>query len=659
MFNSRRRCSLPARVAPLWAALCVVALVAIGMATSVASRELERPMEFRPSRKGNTNVNLSVRAHRVSIPLSLGGNGGKDDDEEGLFFEYTGRFYYVEGKKEPLLPGPTIIAKPGGKIKLTVKNELGLDSADQTARPLNSYHRPNTTNVHFHGVHGDPAVDDPFTTVGASGQLFYKLSLPRDHEPGLHWYHSHSHGASYQQVMGGLFGAIVIGEGSWLVAPKHPFRDWDDTVLLFHLYRLGPSAQCDGATMQKVDTDMASNTPANPRVVTRAGKEHDMPADLYLVNGQHRPTVAVVVGRPNVFRMAFAAGSCHLNITAPPKCVFHVFALDGVQTRRTRERRWLYFTTATRVEAAVVCREAGTFPVTLSHSRKEVLFFITASTGGGKKAPAEVAFPVTIPKYSPDYLYMDGPRVARRDISFSQLDLPAGSPLYVMGQGEDCSSLRNSSTCYYEAFGGRKGADTASYHGFAVPRNTVLTARVFGDPADPVAHPLHLHVNHFQVLSFTPRPGGLHANHTLEMYGIARHQVRDTIPIMDGVTVIRWQAATFLGEVAYHCHSLSHEDRGMMLSYLVYPDWAPPPPAHRPAASSATSWHAVSAALFAVLLISAALALTIVGLRWYHEHPDRNYTAYYTTPDDAEMGVRTGSPSLARMTEATPLVPRK
>jgi FtsP/CotA-like multicopper oxidase with cupredoxin domain len=39
----------------------------------------------------------------------------------------------------------------------------------------------------------------------------YRVKIPRDHPPGLYWYHPHPHGFSDGQVLGGASGAIVVG----------------------------------------------------------------------------------------------------------------------------------------------------------------------------------------------------------------------------------------------------------------------------------------------------------------------------------------------------------------------------------------------------------------------------------------------------------------
>lgn len=76
-------------------------------------------------------------------------------------------------------------------------------------------------------------------------------------------------------------------------------------------------------------------------------------------------------------------------------------------------------------------------------------------------------------------------------------------------------------------------------------------------------HPLHIHVNHFQVVSWTSAFDAGEENY----YRVG--QWRDTIPPVADKLTIRFMAADFVGETIMHCHFQRHEDLGMMDSYLV------------------------------------------------------------------------------------------
>ncbi len=113
---------------------------------------------------------------------------------------------------------PVIRASPGDVLRITYVNDLPPKSSETCAvNPC-----MNMTNLHFHGrsVSPDAPQDDVLTMLAKPGQvLHYSVEIPRDHPPGLFWYHTHPHGESHRQVLDGMSGAIVI-EGMKRYAPQ-------------------------------------------------------------------------------------------------------------------------------------------------------------------------------------------------------------------------------------------------------------------------------------------------------------------------------------------------------------------------------------------------------------------------------------------------------
>jgi FtsP/CotA-like multicopper oxidase with cupredoxin domain len=70
--------------------------------------------------------------------------------------------------------------------------------------------------------------DDMYRSVEGDNVMIYRINLPADkHHGGTHWYHSHLHGASWDQVKGGAFGMIVIDDNG------HDVGTQDQHVLSF------------------------------------------------------------------------------------------------------------------------------------------------------------------------------------------------------------------------------------------------------------------------------------------------------------------------------------------------------------------------------------------------------------------------------------------
>jgi FtsP/CotA-like multicopper oxidase with cupredoxin domain len=89
-------------------------------------------------------------------------------------------------------PGPVIRVRAGETLRLGFTNDLAEE-----------------TNLHFHGLHVDPAVDDPFLHVHPGERHVYELAIPWDAQ-GTYWYHPHVHGRVAVQLFAELAGAIVV-----------------------------------------------------------------------------------------------------------------------------------------------------------------------------------------------------------------------------------------------------------------------------------------------------------------------------------------------------------------------------------------------------------------------------------------------------------------
>ena len=142
-----------------------------------------------------------ARNHVVSLTIDAFNENGRDA-------------FAFEGETV----APVIRASPGDTLRITYINNLPPKSAETCA--INPC--MDMTNLHFHGltVSPDAPQDDVLTMLAKPGQvLHYSVAIPRNHPPGLFWYHTHPHGESHRQVLDGMSGAIVI-EGMERYVPE-------------------------------------------------------------------------------------------------------------------------------------------------------------------------------------------------------------------------------------------------------------------------------------------------------------------------------------------------------------------------------------------------------------------------------------------------------
>jgi hypothetical protein len=87
-----------------------------------------------------------------------------------------------------------------------------VESTTQSGKAVNSMRYPNHTNVHTHGLHIDPAVDNVMLHAAPGETLVYAYTIPDNHMAGTHWYHSHQHGSSALQVGLSLFTTLCCSQ---------------------------------------------------------------------------------------------------------------------------------------------------------------------------------------------------------------------------------------------------------------------------------------------------------------------------------------------------------------------------------------------------------------------------------------------------------------
>ena len=121
--------------------------------------------------------------------------------------------------------GPTLVVRGGDELRIRLLNQLPENPPVQAFRDPTNYIRPNTTNLHVHGLHvfpgiygdvsppeyGDYVVDPNYGGVlpnGGSRQHVYRI--PKDHPAGPFYYHPQYHGSSALQVASLMSGAIMV-----------------------------------------------------------------------------------------------------------------------------------------------------------------------------------------------------------------------------------------------------------------------------------------------------------------------------------------------------------------------------------------------------------------------------------------------------------------
>jgi FtsP/CotA-like multicopper oxidase with cupredoxin domain len=507
------------------------------------------------------------------------------------------------------VPGPMITAHPGETLRIRLKNSLTPYDSTGWTGDHNIPHHLNSTNLHVHGLDVAPHLFQPLGTTDPKapmihimpGETFdYVFELPKDHPPGLYWYHPHGHGSSAVQGVSGMAGAIIV-RGDIDEVPE--IKAARDITLAIQDIGLFPSETETDVWTYEPKQNAVWVTASVSQIGVSAGKiymwdpkaEHfveqptlksgfttgdyplrfflmSMSSDgLTLLNGEPffqethvnppgnnpDPTqlsvqeIRMAPGEVVRFRMLNACSDNMMPIVVE-RHDMHLIALDGVNFPAPRTIPYssasgdgqVLLAPANRAEFLIQAGTPGRYAIrALAQSQG---FLPTAG-----KVIAEIlvdgpAKPMTLPGRlpTPSRYYPLIENVSGANTLQFEIGLPAKLNSYI---GVD-----------FTINGKQYQEDQVE------PSNVVMldeaqewTLRNDHDHGGTEGHPFHIHMNHFEVIAIggVKQPPGT---------------IQDTVWVPVGKpVVIRMKFRQFKGKAVFHCHILPHEDTGMMQNFLV------------------------------------------------------------------------------------------
>ena len=408
------------------------------------------------------------------------------------------------------VPGPTLHLLPADRLRVQLVNRLNAP-----------------TNLHVHGLHVSPegSGDNAFVRVDPGAYFDYDYQLPEDHPPGVYWYHPHHHGLVADQVFGGLYGAITVGDRDPLPVTRERVLVISDTSL-------------DGSGRIRPASTMA-------RMLGREG-------ELVLVNGQTRPRLTARPGERERWRIVNACTARYLRLRLDGQ-ELQLLGMDSGRLPTPRDVEEIVLAPGNRADLLVTTGEGASQLRTLPYDRGEMM----GMTDGGDSSFDGPGMPGmgTGSQGSAD---SDGTVLATLDVTGPAV--PALPPVPARPAPRD---LRGT------AVAGRRELTLAMGMGGGGMRFTIDGKEFDPDRVDqavrvgtveewtiantsPMDHPLHLHVWPMQVIERDGRP-----------VDAATWQDVVNVPTRGSVKV-RVSFDTFGGRTVYHCHILDHEDSGMM-----------------------------------------------------------------------------------------------
>jgi suppressor of ftsI len=360
------------------------------------------------------------------------------------------------------------------------------------------------TNLHFHGMGVSPKgnSDNVFIHVHPGQDFQYEVKIPaRDRQGrGLFWYHPHAHGFVEKQIVGGMSGGIVV-EGVERYFPI--LKDLPEKFLFI--------------------------------------KHHEhLEKEIFSINGQINPEVAIRPGELQFWRIA------HIGATEFVKVAIgmplYVIATDGHPLSHPQRLIEFFIGPGQRIDAIAIGPTAGDYAMRTIPFQNQAWNPLTPAeqiatiVASGSQASAEASETKVLGQQVQEARWIDEvrktPIARRRTLTYSRT---ADRKIFMIN-GEVMDPNRIDQTV--------KLGDTEEW-------TVVNTDRQY--------HSFHIHQTPFLVTEINGVPQNEDSLRdtfsTPPASQIGASSLKVVIPFTDPVTV---------GKFVYHCHSVDHEDKGMM-----------------------------------------------------------------------------------------------
>jgi suppressor of ftsI len=464
---------------------------------------------------------VRARDHVVSLTLEAVNENGRDA------FVYKGAGV-----------APVIRASPGDVLKITYINDLPVTSGERCAvNPC-----MDMTNLHFHGLAVSPHApqDDVLGMLAKPGQvLHYSVRIPRDHPPGLFWYHTHPHGESHRQVLDGMSGAIII-EGMERYVPEVGRLRERVLVVRGSSIEHGPNA---------VELRRQMEIPSKG-----CGGEAEKVEEIFTVNGAVRPQIEIAPNERQFWRIVNASADRYLDLQFDGQDL-EIVALDGMPLayhdpeHPRRGINHLLVAPAGRLEAIV------TGPSPEAHSALRTRCVDTGPDGDPN--PGMVLADIVQSSSHPSNANQASSNPVRE-----QMDtVDHRSPVYKLINVEQ---LKKAAPAFTVTFTEDRNGFYINGRKFAADAPPMTTTRVGAYQNWRIInqtgelHPFHIHQVHF----LTYAENGIALAHPVWLDTV-------NVPYRGSVDVILdFTNPVIKGMSVFHCHLLNHEDKGMMAKIL-------------------------------------------------------------------------------------------
>ncbi len=512
-----------------------------------------------PNAKFIPDIEINLKAAPTTVPILPG--------QTTQVWSYAAQLVKGDPNSLQTIPdsylGPIIRVRKGQRVRVNFQNNLPQGQA---------------SIVHWHGLILPEEMDGhPRFAIGPGQTYVYEFEVIN--RAGLNWFHPHPDGLTGQQAYAGLAGLFIVtdAEEATLNLPTGAYeipivlqdRTLDaDNQLLYLGSKIGTPRNSNMGGMQQGNSGHSSN-----------GMMGDMSSMMgflgqkIFVNGKPNFTLSVATrvyrlrilngSNSRIYKLAWSSGE-----------PLTVIGTDGSLLTHPTKRKYVMLAPGERID---IWADFSKLKVGTEVSLNSLAFSGAENVGGSNmggmmssgNAPelgsAMMLFNVKIEREEKESLRLP-----------SQL---AALPLL---RPEDAVNATQPRPIELSLKGMKWVINGQPFEmNTALPQETVklnsieqweivnkLNPGAMMD-AKGMAHPIHLHGVHFQVISREVLPE-LAAGWQTVKDGYVDEGLKDTVMVMPGERVkLLMKFEKYSGLYTYHCHTLEHEDSGMMRNYRV------------------------------------------------------------------------------------------
>lgn len=533
------------------------------------------------------------------------------------------RSFVGSGEKPGDFVGPTIRITPGQDLNIRIDNKLEPCSATQRAAETCF----NDTNIHTHGMWVSPSghSDNVLISIAPGSSFQYHYEIPADHPAGTFWYHPHDHGEGFAQVGSGMAGALIV-TGNRLPTATTPGdidillkdargKPFPERVMIFQQIEyacLNAKGEVEGER-DKDDNFVRPFTCAPGEIGRIESFDNDQgwrhSGRFTGINGKVEPELSEAkAGGFERWRLinAGTGEAMHMRVfrldpAAPPlrtvKAADQVawrerfctgqplpmwqIALDGLTRTAVRKVDQAILFAGQRMDVIVRLPEPGLYCMVNDTSRNDVnkrnpsrMVAVIGATGAVAAAGDGDALLQSTLLHAAEKALAGPERSAIR----ARVTGDLGDGLKLTSFDWHKPVLDSEVSGYREALidiiDGPAGA-SFRVNGHSYDPNRIDAVLPLGKAEEWHAaalvedHPLHIHVNPFQVVAIED-PDGLDATDPKSPafdpdYAGLKGQWMDTVLLKKDIRVVfRTRYERYTGDFVLHCHIMYHSDHGMM-----------------------------------------------------------------------------------------------